>query len=270
MYKDAGIIQDSRVYARDSKTDPFRLPKLLRGAALKGRFDMDDSAAFPRAAMHMIPEGKERAREFLTHRRSVLEQIGAHFLPMLGRKEQYEAAKQLTNLLDMDGTMQGWCEQHRVPTTRTVRGARIDLRCTMCTSSLWRVGQCAVHACGRRFDLPAYIAEQPARTEWLRREMPRAMRFTKDMHAAMHAKKVDARTLKSYCFQEAEAYSRAAKMRWARACGHEVQNIQHDGVVLDLAPGTTAADAERMLTEVCTAAMGYEQPVEHKPHQTPP
>ena len=58
-------------------------------------------------------------------------------------------------------------------------------------------------------------------------------------------------------------------MRWAQACGHAAHNIQHDGVVIDLAPGTTAAEAERMLTEVCTASLGYEQPVEHKPHAAP-
>ena len=269
MYKEAGIIQDSRVYANDSKSDPFRLPKLLRGAALRGRFDMDDSASFPRAAMHMIPHGRHRAREFLAHRKQILKCIGAHFLPMEGEQAQYEAAKQLTNLLDMDGTMQGWCDQHRVPTTRTVRGLKVGMQCTGCARSLWHAGHCAVYACGERFDLAAYIAEQPARTAWLEKEMPRAMRFTKDMHAAMHSRKIPARTLKSYCLQEAEAHSRTVKMRWAQACGHAAHNIQHDGVVIDLAPGTTAAEAERMLTEVCTASLGYEQPVEHKPHAAP-
>ena len=45
------------------------------------------------------------------------------------------------------------------------------------------------------------------------------------------------RTLASYVFQEAEGLSREAKLQWAARGGHEVQNLQHDGVVVRLVGG---------------------------------
>ena len=72
------------------------------------------------------PHGEPRAREFLAHRKQTLERIGAHFLPMESAQKQYEAAKQLTNLLDMDGTMQGWCDQHRVAAFHAHRAGPTD------------------------------------------------------------------------------------------------------------------------------------------------
>ena len=43
-----------------------------------------------------------------------------------------------------------------------------------------------------------------------------------------------------------------------------------DGVVMALSQGVTPTDACAALTEVCTAALGYAQPVEEKPFQFDP
>ena len=93
-------------------------------------------------------------------------------------------------------------------------------------------------------------------------------------------------TAKSYFLAEAEAISRLAKLDWARKRGDlEVTSLQHDGIIVML-PGASLVDApgggavaaagdaaeadrilclERALTAACTAALGYEQPVEVKP-----
>ena len=62
-------------------------------------------------------------------------------------------------------------------------------------------------------------------------------------------------------FQEAEGISREAKLWWARVQGHAVNNLQHDGVVLQLARGASPQQAARELSRVCSRALGYEQPV---------
>ena len=77
---------------------------------------------------------------------------------------------------------------------------------------------------------------------------------------------IPALTAKSYVFQEAEGFSRDAKLDWARLRGgHTVTNLQHDGVVAELAAGVDVDTVARELTKVCTAALGYEQRVEEKP-----
>ena len=74
-----------------------------------------------------------------------------------------------------------------------------------------------------------------------------------------------ARTLKSDVLAEYEARSREAKLLWAAAGGHDVLSLQHDGIVIALRPGLAASAAERELCLACSAALGYEQPVEAKP-----
>jgi hypothetical protein len=78
-------------------------------------------------------------------------------------------------------------------------------------------------------------------------------------------------TAKSFFLQEAEGLSRAAKLAWSRLRGAgEITSLQHDGVVMVLSQGVTPTDACAALTEVCTAALGYAQPVEEKPFQFDP
>jgi|EP00900_Chrysochromulina_parva_P015061 hypothetical protein len=78
-------------------------------------------------------------------------------------------------------------------------------------------------------------------------------------------------TAKSFFLQEAEGLSRAVKLAWSRLRGAgEITSLQHDGVVMVLSQGVTPTDACAALTEVCTAALGYTQPVEEKPFQFDP
>jgi len=68
-------------------------------------------------------------------------------------------------------------------------------------------------------------------------------------------------TAKSYVLQDYEGASRRAKCEWARRWQAEVINLQHDGVRMriphDMAPQTVA----QLLTEFCSAALGYRQSV---------
>ena len=75
------------------------------------------------------------------------------------------------------------------------------------------------------------------------------------------------RTLKSYCFQEAESFSREAKVEWcaqqngrAAAC-----SLQHDGVVIALAEGVSIATVREQLERVSCEALGYRQSTTCKP-----
>ena len=72
------------------------------------------------------------------------------------------------------------------------------------------------------------------------------------------------RTLKSYVLQEAEAISRYSKLCWAAEVGREPVSLQHDGVLLRLWPHDNKAEVEHELSRLCSAALGYEQPVAHK------
>ena len=73
-------------------------------------------------------------------------------------------------------------------------------------------------------------------------------------------------TAKSYFLQKAEGISRQAKIDWTLRCnGGTVTNLQHDGVIMKLAPHKTPRIACAELTLACTAALGYPQPVEEKP-----
>ena len=64
---------------------------------------------------------------------------------------------------------------------------------------------------------------------------------------------------KSYLLQEAEAVSRAAKMRWCREHGVRVVNLQHDGILMESVPdGMTADEAAELMSAAASRAAGYE------------
>ena len=86
---------------------------------------------------------------------------------------------------------------------------------------------------GPAFDVRAYIRSQPARTQWLVAQCPRAHSFTQQMLAGQASAHPD-RTLKSYILQEAESVSRGAKVAWAEKIGADWISLQHDGVVIAL------------------------------------
>ena len=159
-------------------------------------------------------------------------------------------AKALFNSLDMDGTYMGWRERYRVPVGRyPERGCVFDL------------------ASGGQFNWYAYKNSQLNAAKNFEQELPAMARFVKaylriqgDDEKLEHPE----RTLKSYVLQEAEAISRYSKLCWAAEVGREPVNLQHDGVLLRLWPHDSKAEVERELSRLCSAALGYEQPVAHK------
>ena len=160
-----------------------------------------------------------------------------------------ERVKGLFNSLDMDGTLAAWrARQGIAPGERLMTGLDIDI------------------GAEGKFDFPAFVRAQQTGTRWLHARMPAMRAFVlahlrqrRDRRRLEHPE----RTLMSYVLQEAEAISRNAKMWYAKVRGHEVHNLQHDGVVMRLSRGTPAAVAVQ-LGEICGRALGYEQPVEVK------
>ena len=103
-------------------------------------------------------------------------------------------------------------------------------------------------------------------TEWLAERLPHMHSFIAKWFRQQgeHGKRPE-RTLKSYVLQETEAISREQKLRWARTTDRAAVNLQHDGVLLQLRPYDDKPYVETALTSLCSAALGYPQPVSHKP-----
>ena len=76
-------------------------------------------------------------------------------------------------------------------------------------------------------------------------------------------------TAKSYFCQEAEGFSREAKLEWARLRGGFcVSNLQHDGVVMALPARLSQGEVDAAVTSLaacCSRALGYEQLLDDKP-----
>ena len=234
--------------------DPFKLPKKLRNLALaKFGYDLDDDGSHPRASAYLIAEGRELVQRFLgttggvEHRELVLAAIGERFFPHDDAIMRRKRAKQLINMLEMDGSFQDWCEQWGVPTH--------SLRQPPLTADL---------PDGTTFDVVAFIDGQPARTTWLTQRCSRAFAFTQQMCAHLSGNHHPDRTLKSYVLQEAEAVSRAVKIAWAERVGARWISLQHDGVVIALRANMTHEWACGELARECEAALGYRQPVAMK------
>ena len=236
----SGHLTYSREYAKGA--DPFELPKVLRHIALaRFGFDFDDAGSYPRAGACLISAGRSLCQHFLQYREHILAEIGKHFFPSLSQLEQRRRAKRLTNLLDMDGSYGSWRAMYGVDRGRRIEDLHI------------------VTPDGRPFDAHAYIKLQPERTRELAHRFTRANDIVRQSGAARPEL-----TLKSYIFQEYEARSRTAKLRWTERRGHQWINLQHDGVVIALKQGTSGAEACSELTQVCSRALGYTQPVEVK------
>ena len=116
----------------------------------------------------------------------------------------------------------------------------------------------------RRFDLYAYVQAQYGAAECFKDRLPTMYAFVeahlrdqKELGRLEHPE----RTLKSYVLQEAEAISRCEKLRWAESVGRRVVNLQHDGVILRLWRHDDRGHVEEQLSRLCSAALGYEQPV---------
>ena len=135
---------------------------------------------------------------------------------------------------------------------------------------------------GAQFVFADYERAQSEATEWLRDKMeyrlgmatfvenfirhvtPEKMRGPNGGH-----KWTPERTLKSFCLQEPESFSRDAKVLWCARHGHAVLSLQHDGIVVALADGTDASAACDQLRAASERALGYKQPVVIKAPELP-
>ena len=247
----AGFICASREYACRGDVDPFRLPRALRDVAFAGRgHDLDDSASYPRACLDVFQSGREQSRLFLAHREQILAEVGLFFLgPHTLTSMRRKAAKDLFNALDNDGSLEAWERRQGCP-------------------AMMQMPPFPVGTDGEVFSLRAYQDSRRALTGEFIRRMPTLVSFVRawlvlNKPANQHK---FALTAKSFFLQEAEGLSRAAKLTWARLRGAgEVTSLQHDGVVMVLSQGMSPTDACAALTDVCSAALGYVQPVEEKP-----
>jgi hypothetical protein len=252
----------SREYAKRREADPFTLPRALRHLALGsvGK-ELDDAAAFNRAKAADVRPCRAAGWTLIRERKRILEQVGRYFLPdahltsILGQvsaerleEERYGRTKALFLALDMDGSYEGWRHRQRIPRgERPLRGLEVRL------------------ADGRRWSLLAYIKAMEVGSTWLAGKLPAMMQVVRDFNVHRRGQRRDhpERTLASYVFQEAEGISREAKLWWCRLRGHRVHNLQHDGVVVEVetARGETATTVAEALTDHCSRALGYEQPV---------
>ena len=92
------------------------------------------------------------------NRKTILHAIGERVFPSADRKDQYERAKQLSNLLEMDGTLTGWLEEWGMPNSaeRILAGLHVPID-------------------DGAFDVGTYIRIQPERTAFLAERMPRLL-----------------------------------------------------------------------------------------------
>ena len=124
---------------------------------------------------------------------------------------------------------------------------------------------------GHVFNVRAYLGAQRPGCEHLARHLP-AMRelVVTWLRTQRDARRLQTpeRTLASYVFQDFEGQSREAKLWCCKVHGHRPLNLQHDGVVVALrsvcGEATTAQQTAALVSSVCTAALGYDQPVTAK------
>ena len=254
---EAGHITCAREYAFGP--DPFKLSKKLRQLALaRFGYDFDDTGSYPRAGAHLIHTGREMMYSFLgesrlshgeviDHRELVLKAIGDRCFPGAENATKRKRAKQLINLLEMDGSYYSWCEEWNIPS---------QLISPTCPLTVELPG-------GGSINVMELIGVQPARTRELVSKCGRAYEYMRQLCAGESNAHPD-RTLKSYLLQECEAMSRNAKISWAEREGCKWISLQHDGVVIGLRAGMTKEEACVGLTSACGAALGYRQPVEVK------
>ena len=160
------------------------------------------------------------------------------------RRERYDRTKALFHSLDMDGSYEGWRARQGIPRgEKPIRGLQVRL------------------SDGKRWSLLAYIKTMEVGSTWLATKLPAMLHMTEawNKHRRRRQKHHPERTLASYVFQEAEGVSREAKLRWCKARGHTVHNLQHDGVVVEAGRGESPTTIAAALTGVCSRALGYEQ-----------
>jgi hypothetical protein len=109
---------------------------------------------------------------------------------------------------------------------------------------------------GGTFNLGHYVDDQPARTQEIERKMPLMVRMTKDFNeGSERSQHAHERTVKSYILQEMEAFSREAKIRWCTLNSARPINLQHDGMVIQLADNCSPARAAKEMGQACSKAV---------------
>jgi hypothetical protein len=141
----------------------------------------------------------------------------------------------------MDSGLDAWKKRAGAATGVTLRGLRLNLRD------------------GSTFSLEDYRRASAGVTEWMAKRSASMVDLIRSVSAPGTSQRTKAKlTAKSYILQEAEAASRAAKIRWCRAEGIEVSSLQHDGIMMG---GIRESDEARVaagLSQAATAACGYE------------
>ena len=196
--------------------------------------------------------------------------------PLTG-KQRRDRIKSLFNSLDMDGSLGAWRMRMGLRDgERSLRGftvalgVRVRVRARMPASDI----ATNVYARAASFQFDAYRRVQSVGTKWLATRMTAMRQFlvswlqTRGDVESRRRLEHPERTLASYVFQEAEGLSREAKLLWATRGGHTIHNLQHDGVIIQLARGLAPDVAARDLSKVCSHALGYDQPVEVKGNDT--
>ena len=102
QYIAAGHISESREYSSEKTADPFHLPRTLRRIALhEVGHDFDDKAVFPRAKCALATPCSAALDRFLTHRESIMTQMGDFYLPDAFLRARHSTSLPPTNTTEM-------------------------------------------------------------------------------------------------------------------------------------------------------------------------
>ena len=197
---EAGHQTGSREYS--TQADPFRWPRELRASVFAGMgLEADDSSAYTRARMAMVPAGREVCRLLLEHKVEIMAKGGEYLYPGADSGAAERAMKGVINGFDMDSSLDAWRKRaakvggdvNATPTT--LKGFVIQLKS------------------GRAFSLEAYRKANAGGTAWMAGRSARMLGMIQDIAGADPERRRKARlTVKSYILQEAEAAAREAKM----------------------------------------------------------
>ena len=202
----------------------------------------------------MIEPGRQAVQHFISHRDEVLLGMGAVLFPNADWSTQRGRVKGLFARLDMDGDVEGFTDRWRF-SPADVEQVRLPM------------------ADGTVFDMRVYLQAQREATQWLNARVETRIGMAGFISAwlTQHKphKRHHERTVKSFCFQEAESISRDAKAAWCRANGHAVLSLQHDGIVIAMADGTDLSTACEMMRRASEHELGYEQQCEVKEPEMP-
>ena len=258
---DCGVIVASREYAIGAA--PIKWPKRIRALAL-ARFgaESDDSKCHPRGLAAIVDPVADLVGFFVRYNKPIITHLAEAALCRHNHHLSLDAAKALLkplfNALHMDGSVRDWI--HRLSLLQPPVHAHQP---TLALS--FEVG-------GRSFNLYDYAAAQTTGTQWLAGSWQgRAISLVSAHQLRTKGQsRHPERTLKSYYLQEPEGISRQAKCIRHEDLGCPVIDQWHDGTPFAAdwpgrSDGVIQLDSmTAVLTAACSAALGYNQPVELK------